>query len=73
MEVITYSEFRKNLKENLDKTCDNADVLIVSRAQNKSVVVMPLEEYNSWTETWHLLDTEVNRERLMKAIKSLNE
>jgi antitoxin YefM len=48
---VNYSEFRKNLKENLDSACDNHEVIIVSRAQNKNVVFISLEEYNSWQET----------------------
>ena len=51
MTVVNYSEFRKNLKENLDKACDNNEVVIVSRTQNKNVVGISLYEYNSWQET----------------------
>lgn len=71
MEVVNYSEFRKHLKENLDRACDNAEVIVVSRPQNKNVVVISLDEYNSWMETRHLLDSEANRKRLLKSIDSL--
>ncbi|MBL0913112.1 MAG: type II toxin-antitoxin system Phd/YefM family antitoxin [Bacteroidia bacterium] len=71
MEVVNYSEFRKNLKEHLDKASDDAEVVVVSRSKDKNVVVISLDEYNSWMETLHLLKTEANRERLRESIKSL--
>ena len=73
MEVVNYSEFRKHLKENLDKACDNSEIIVVSRSQNKNVVVISLDEYNSWMETQHLLDSEANRKRLFKSIESLEK
>ena len=69
MVVVNYSEFRKNLKENLDNACDNNEVLIVSRAHNKNVVVISLAEFNSWQETNYLLSSSNNRQRLEQAIK----
>lgn len=71
MEVVNYSEFRKHLKEHLDKASDDAEVVVVSRSKDKNVVVISLDEYNSWMETLHLLKTEANRERLRESIKSL--
>jgi len=69
MVVVNYSEFRKNLKENLDNACDNNEVVIVSRAHNKNVVVVSLDEYNSWQETKYLLSSSNNKKRLEDAIK----
>lgn len=73
MVVINYSAFRKNLKENLDKACDNYEVIIVSRAHNKNVVVISLNEYNSWQETKYLLSTVNNQKRLLDAIKDTEQ
>ena len=73
MIVVNYSDFRKNLKENLDSACDNKEIVIVSRAHNKNVVVISLEEYNSWQETKFLLGTANNRKRLLDAIKDTEE
>ena len=68
MVVVNYSDFRKNLKENLDNACDNNETVIVSRAHNKNVVVISLDEYNSWKETMYLSSTANNRKRLEDAI-----
>jgi antitoxin YefM len=69
VEVVNYSEFRKNLKEKLDMVCEDAEPLIVSRTKGKNVVVISLEEYNSWKETLYLLSSKNNRERLLESIE----
>ena len=71
MQVVNYSDFRKNLKENLDDACDNNEVIVVSRAHNKNVVVISLDEYNSWQETNHLLSSDANARRLQAALNNL--
>ncbi len=68
MEVLNYTDFRKNLKSVLDKTVENHEVVIISRSQNKDVVILSLDDYNSWMETMHLLRSERNRTRLMDAL-----
>ncbi len=73
MIVLNYSDFRKNLKENLDKIWDDAETVIVSRAHNKNVVVVSLDEYNSWQETKYLMSTPNNQKRLLDAIKDTDE
>lgn len=72
MEVVNYTEFRRNLAKNLDMVNDDAETVIVSRSKGKNVVVMGLTEYNSLMETLHLLSTSANRKRLEESIEQLN-
>ena len=72
MEVLNYTEFRKDLKASLDKVSNDNDIIIVSRSKNKNVVVLSLQEYNSWKETMYLLSSEKNRKRLEKSIKDFS-
>ena len=72
MEVLNYTEFRKNLAKSLDMVNDDAETLIVSRSKGKNVVVVGLAEYNSMVETMHLMGNEVNRKRLQEAIVEMN-
>lgn len=72
MRAVNYSELRQNLKTNLDAVSDNNDLLIVHRSKGKSIVVMSLEEYSSIEETFHLLKSKANRERLETAIENIN-
>ncbi len=71
MDVVNYTEFRNNLKRSLDKVSDDEEVVVVSRSRNKNVVVLSLKEYNSLTETIHLLGSEKNRQRLSEAIREM--
>jgi antitoxin YefM len=72
MEVLNYTEFRKNLAKSLDMVNDDAETLIVSRSKGKNVVVVGLAEYNSMVETMHLMGNEANRKRLQEAIDEMN-
>ncbi len=72
MEVLNYTEFRKNLAKNLDKVNDDAEIVIVSRSKGKNVVVMDLDQYNSITETLHFVKSEASRKRLQSAIDGMN-
>ena len=58
MEVLNYTDFRKNLKSVLDKTVDNHDITIISRSRDRDVVILSLSDYNSWMETRFLLKSE---------------
>ena len=72
MQVVNYTEFRKNLAENLNMVNDNSEVVVVSRSKGKNVVVMSLEEYNSIQETLYLVSEKANRKRLDEAIEEMN-
>jgi antitoxin YefM len=71
MEVLNYTEFRKELKSSLDKVCNDEEVIVVSRGKNKNVVVISLNEYNSLKETMYLLSSEKNRKRLQESIDEM--
>ena len=72
MQVVNYSEFRRSMKAKLDQVSDDGDTVIVSRSENKNVVLISLREYNSLKETLHLLSSEKNRDRLMSAVDRAN-
>ena len=73
MEVLNYTEFRKELKASLDKVSKDEDVIVVSRGKNKNVVVISLKEYNSLKETMYLLNSEKNRKRLQESIDEMKK
>lgn len=72
MDVLNYTEFRRNLAKSLDRVSDDAETVIVSRSKGKNVVVMGLDEYNAIMETLHLTKSEANRKRLQDAIDEMN-
>ena len=71
MEVLNYTEFRKNLTKSLNKVNDDAEIVVVARSKGKNVVVMSLEEYNSINETLHLISSSANKNRLDEALEEL--
>ncbi|NID12503.1 type II toxin-antitoxin system Phd/YefM family antitoxin [Fibrivirga algicola] len=68
MQEVRLSDFRQNLREKLDAVVNDADVVVVNQPNNKHVVVISLDEYNSWQETLHVLSSERNRQRLAAAV-----
>lgn len=58
------TEFRKNTKKYLDNVINDAETLIVDRGNDKAVVILSLDEYNSMNATLHELSSRVNEKRL---------
>ena len=47
MLAVNYSTIRNNLKDYCDKVTDERETVIVTRKNEKNVVIMSLEQYNS--------------------------
>ncbi len=73
MKVVGYSEFRNHLIQNLNAVNEDKEVVVVSRAHGKNVVVMDMDEYNSILETLYLVSSKANRNRLEEAIEEMNK
>lgn len=71
MKVVNYTDLRLNLKKWMDLVADNVEELIIKRKNNKDLVLIPLDEYNSLKETSYLLSGK-NREVLMQSLKEAN-
>jgi len=72
MIAANYSEFRKSLKGYLDYVEDNNETLVIKRGSGKGAVLISLEEYNSLTETLHLLSSGKNLKKLQESIAQMN-
>ncbi len=68
MRVVNFSEARNNLKTVLDQVIDDADYTVITRRDAEDAVVMSLESFNSFLETFHLLKSPANAEHLAKSI-----
>jgi len=49
MLAVNYSTIRSNLKDYCDKVSDNHETVIVTRKDEKNVVILSLDAYNSLT------------------------
>jgi len=47
MLAVNYTTIRNNLKDYCDKVSDEAETVIVTRKDEKNVVIISLEEYNA--------------------------
>ena len=68
MKTVNYTDLRLNLKKWLDLVVDDVEELIIKRKDNKDLVLVSLEEYNSLKETSYLLSGR-NRDVLMKSLR----
>lgn len=72
MDVVTYSDARANLKDVMDRVVEDKTEVIVTRQKAEAVVMVSLSEWNSISETLHLLSSPKNAERLRKAIRDMD-
>lgn len=68
MEVTTYSNFRQNLKSHLDEVVNDQKALYVTRANGEDVVVLSKSDYEGLQETYYLMSSPKNAERLLEVL-----
>lgn len=71
MEAINYTVVRQTLAQKMDQVCDDHTPIIVTRQNNRSVVLLSLEDYQALEETAYLLRSPKNAKRLMESILEL--
>lgn len=67
MVAVNYSTIRKNLKDYCDKATDENETVIVTRKDEKNVVLISLEQYN------YVMKALRNAEYLEKIDKSMQQ
>lgn len=70
MDVITYSNFRKNLSDSLDKVTEDRSPILITRQSGEPAVLISLKDFNAYEETAYLLSNPRNAERLRKSLAS---
>ena len=73
MEIVTYTDARKNFSATMDKVCDCHIPVAITRKNGKPVVMLSLDEYNAWEETMYLLRSEANRGRILSALRDIEK
>lgn len=73
MDATTYTQVRKNFAAVMDRVCDDHIPIIITRQNERPVVMLSLEDYNAIEETLYLVKSANNAARLAKSLQSLEE
>ena len=68
MNTLNYSSLRNNLATVLDKVNDDHTPVVITRQNGKSAVIISLEDFKSYEETFYLMKSPKNAQRLHAAI-----
>ena len=71
MRVLSYTALRSTLAKTMEKVCDDHDPVIITRQNQRSVVMISLEDYQALEETAYLLRSPKNARRLLGSIAEL--
>lgn len=69
MITITYSAARKELAKTIKNVLDNREPITISKKEEK-VIMMPLEDWNAWQETFTILSNPHMAQNWNKALKN---
>jgi len=71
MDAIPYSHARSRLAKMMEKVCDDHAPVIINRKNQRSVVLLSLEDYQALEETAYLLRSPKNARRLLESVAEL--
>jgi antitoxin YefM len=71
--AVTLKDAKLKLEQLLEQVIADAEPTIVVTENGGQVVVMPLDDYNSWKETAYLLASPANADRLRRSIAEAEE
>lgn len=71
MLAVNYTNFRENMKDYMDKATDDYETMIVTRKNNKNVVVISEETYNNLMENVYVMGNKSNYDWLMESKEQL--
>lgn len=72
MDVLTFTETRRNLTVVMDRVIEDRAPVMVTRQGAEAVVMVALSDWTAIQETMHLLSTSANAARLIRAMAELD-
>lgn len=73
MKAINYTKFRENMKTYMDEVTNDYEVMVVTRKDNKNVVMLSEETYNNLMENIYITGNKENYDWLMESKKQLEK
>lgn len=65
----TYSQARANLAKILDQVCNEGQIIVIKRRNEKNVALIAEDELSSLLESVYLLRSEENAKRLFRSLE----
>ena len=73
MIAVNYSQFREKMKSYLDLVTDSYETVVVTRKENKNVVIMSEETYNNLIENIYVMGNKTYYDWLMESKAQLEK
>lgn len=73
MLATNFTNVRNNFKKYCDKVIEDAQPIIVTRKNDKNVVIISLEEYNNLRENMYIFSNQEYVERLLKSKEQIDQ
>ena len=73
MLAVNYTNLRANMKTYMDKVTDDYETMIVTRKDNKNVVMLSEETYNNLMENVYVMGNKANYDWLMESKAQLEK
>lgn len=73
MFAVNYTTLRDNMKTYMDKVTDDYETMIVTRKNNKNVVMLSEESYNNLMENIYVMGNKANYDWLMESKAQLEK
>ena len=73
MLAVNYTNLRENMKTYMDMVTDDYETMIVTRKDNKNVVMISEEAYNNLMENAYIMGNKANYDWLMEAKAQLEK
>lgn len=67
MLAVNYTNLRENMKSYMDRVTDDYETMIVTRKDNKNIVMLSEESYNNLMENVHVMGNKFNYDWLMES------
>lgn len=73
MLAVNYTNLRENMKKYMDQVTDDYETMIITRKNNKNVVMISEETYNNMMENIYVMGNKANYDWLMESKAQLEK
>ena len=73
MLAVNYTTLRDNMKTYMDKVTNDYEIMIVTRKDNKNVVMLSEESYNNLMENVYVMGNKANYDWLLESKEQLEK